>query len=380
LLVGAGLMTKSITKLNNYQFAFDTENVFTARVGIFEADYATPEQRSRFFIDLKERLGAVPGARAASLTNMLPGACCGRSRFTIEGEVYDSDREYPRSNAASVTPDFFETFGVSVVRGRDFNIMDDAGAGQVAIVNRRFAEKFFPNQDPIGRRIREGSGVTADEWDWRTIVGVVPNMRMEAFVPDEDDPAGYYVPLAQRDLRFVSIAVRVAGGSPLAITPDVRAAVRGVDSDLPIYWVRDMDGVIHQETWVFSVFGSLFIVFGVAALFLASIGLYGVLSFSVSRRVQEMGLRMALGAMGKDVIRLVLREGAIQLGIGLALGLALASIVSKTLALVMFDVQPRDPMVYGAIIVTILFVGLMASLIPALRATRVDPMVALRYE
>jgi predicted permease len=380
LLVGAGLMTKSITKLNNYQFAFDTENVFTARVGIFEADYPTPEQRARFFIDLRERLQAVPGVRAAALTNILPAVCCGRSRFTIEGEVYDSDREYPRSNVASATPGFFDTFGVSMLRGRDFNLMDDASAEQVAIVNRRFAEKFFPDQDPIGRRIREGSGVTADEWDWRTIVGVVPNMHMQSFDPDETDAAGYYVPLAQRDLRFVSLAVQVAGGAPLAITPDIRAAVRGLDSDLPIYWVRNMDGVIHQETWFYSVFGTLFIVFGIAALFLASVGLYGVLSFSVSRRMQEMGLRMALGAMGKDVIRLVLREGAIQLGIGLTLGLALAFVVSKAVALVMFDVQPRDPMVYGAIVVTILFVGLMASLIPALRATRVDPMVALRYE
>jgi ABC-type antimicrobial peptide transport system permease subunit len=160
----------------------------------------------------------------------------------------------------------------------------------------------------------------------------------------------------------------------------VRAAVRGADADLPIYFVRDMDGVIHQETWFYNVFGTLFIVFGIAALFLASVGLYGVLSFSVSRRVQEMGLRMALGAHAKDVIRLVLREGAIQLGIGLTLGLALAFVVSKAVALVMFDVQPRDPTVFGAIVVTIVLVGISASLVPALRATRVDPMVALRYE
>jgi predicted permease len=380
LLVGAGLMTKSITKLNNYQFDFETEDVFTARVGIFEVDYPTTEERTAFFRDLRERLQVMPAARSVALTNMLPASCCSRSRFLIEGEVYETDQEQPRSNTAAVSPEFFATFGTGVLRGRDFNLMDDATAEQVAIVNRRFVEKFFPNEDPIGRRIKEGSGGDTDNWDWRTIVGVAPNMHMEGFDPDENDPAGYYVPLAQRDLRFVSIAVQVAGGSPLSLTPDVRAAVRGADADLPIYFVRDMDGVIHQETWFYNVFGTLFIVFGIAALFLASVGLYGVLSFSVSRRVQEMGLRMALGAHAKDVIRLVLREGAIQLGIGLTLGLALAFVVSKAVALVMFDVQPRDPTVFGAIVVTIVLVGISASLVPALRATRVDPMVALRYE
>ncbi|UCG88686.1 MAG: FtsX-like permease family protein [Gemmatimonadota bacterium] len=156
--------------------------------------------------------------------------------------------------------------------------------------------------------------------------------------------------------------------------------MRAVDSDLPIYWVRDMPEVIHQETWVYNVLGTLFIVFGAAALFLASVGLCGVLAFSVSRRVLAMGLRMALGAKAKDVIRLVVGEGAVQLGIGLAVGLALAFAVSRFVALVTFGVEPQDPTVFGAIVLTIVLVGTMASLIPAVRATRVDPMVALRYE
>jgi ABC-type antimicrobial peptide transport system permease subunit len=178
----------------------------------------------------------------------------------------------------------------------------------------------------------------------------------------------------------MSIAIQVAGGPPLNIAPDVRAAVRAVDRDLPIYWVRDMDEVIHQETWIYGFFGTLFITFGVAALFLASVGLYGVLAFSVSRRFQEMGLRMALGAKGRDVIRLVVREGAIQLAIGLSLGLALALAVSRVVAMIMFEVEPRDPAVFVSIVLMIVIVGLMASLIPALRATRVDPGTALRYE
>jgi predicted permease len=378
LLVGAGLMTKTITKLNNYQFSFDTENIFTARVGIFETDYPTPEDRRQFFTDLKERLETVPGASSVALTDRLPAVCCGRMRFGIEGEVYETDQDYPRANTASISTDFFETFDVAVLRGRDFSLMNNAEAEGVVLVNQRFAERFFPGEDPVGRRIREGTSESEEEW--RTIVGIVPNMQMESFDSEDTDPAGYYVPLAQQDRRFLSIAIQVAGGPPLGITPEVRNAVRSVDSDLPIYWVRDMPEVIRLETWVYSVFGTLFIVFGIAALFLASVGLYGVLAFSVSRRIQEMGLRMALGAKAKDVVRLVVREGAIQLGVGLTLGLGLALAVSRVVVLLMYDVQPRDPAVFGLVVLTILFVGVMASLIPALRATRVDPIVALRYD
>jgi putative ABC transport system permease protein len=376
LLVGAGLMTKSITKLNNYEFNFDTERIFTARVGIFETDYPTQEDRNRFFRDLQERLQALPAARSVAITDILPTVCCNRSRLAVEGEVYETDQDYPLTNVAAISTDFFETFGVGVLRGRDFNLMDDADGTPVALVNQRFAERLFPGEDAVGQRIREGT--SDSEQEWRTIVGVVPNMKMEGFDQD-NDPAGYYVPLAQRDRSFVSIAIHVAGGAPLGITPEVRSAVRAIDSDLPIYWVRDMPEVIHLETWVYNIFGTLFIVFGAAALFLASVGLYGVLAFSVSRRIQEMGLRMALGAEAKDVIRLVAGEGAVQLGIGIAIGLALAFAVSRFAALIMFGVEPRDPAVFGTIILTIVLVGMMASLIPALRATRVDPMVALRY-
>jgi predicted permease len=378
LLVGAGLMAKSIIKLSNHEFLFDTERIFSARVGVFETDYPKLEDRQQFFRDLKERLETVPGASSVALTDMLPGSCCNRTRFALEGATYQEDQDYPLANIAAISTDLFSTFGVEVLRGRDLSLADDANATGIALVNQGFAEKYFLGEDPIGRRIREGTSESQEEW--RTIVGVVPNMQMEGFDPDRTDPAGYYVPLAQRDRQFVSIAIQVAGGPPLNIAPDVRAAVRAVDSDLPIYWIRDMPEVIHQETWIYSFFGSLFIVFGAAALFLASVGLYGVLAFSVSRRIQEMGLRMALGAKAGDVVRLVVREGAVQLGIGLTLGLSLAFGVSKIVMLIMFDVEPRDPTVFATIVALIVLVGMLASLIPAIRATRVDPGVALRYE
>ncbi|MFC1640107.1 FtsX-like permease family protein, partial [Gemmatimonadota bacterium] len=378
LLVGAGLMAKSITKLNNHEFLFDTEKIFSARLGIFESAYPTLEDEHGFFRDLKERLEAIPGAQSVALTDMLPASCCNRSRFALEGETYQEDQDYPLANTAAISTEFFSTFGVEVLRGRDLSLADDADAPTIVLVNQGFAERFFPGADPIGRRIREGTSESQEEW--MTIVGVVPNMQMQGFDPDRSDPAGYYVPLAQRDRRFVSIAIQVAGGPPLNIAQDVRAAVRAVDRDLPIYWIRDMPEVIHQETWIYGFFGSLFIAFGIAALFLASVGLYGVLAFSVSRRLQEMGLRMALGAKARDVIQLVVREGAVQLGIGLTLGLTLAFGVSRVVAMIMFEVEPRDPAVFVTIVITIVVVGLLASLIPALRATRVDPGVALRYD
>lgn len=378
LLVGAGLMVKSVTQLSNYEFTFSTENIFSARVGLFETDYPTTEDRRRFFEDVRLRLEAIPNVEAASLTDALPASGSANVRFAIEGDAYESDQEHPLARRAVITEGFFETFGHEVTRGRGFGAQDADGAPHVAVVNQRFAEKFFPSTDPVGRRIREGA--SQSQAQWRTIIGVAPNMRIEGFDSPPGDSAGFYVPLSQSDRNFMSIALSVRGGPPLSIAPDARNAIRSVDADMPIYWVRNMDEVVHQETWFYNVFGTLFIIFGAAALFLASVGLYGVLAFSVSRRVQELGIRMALGANARDVLRLVLREGAWQIGIGLSLGLGLAYAASNILQIVIFDVEPRDPIVFGTIVVVILAVGLFASLVPARRATRVDPMQALRYE
>lgn len=378
LLVGAGLMVKSIAGLANYEFSFDTENVFTARIGLFATDYPDRDARRRFAQDLEERLGAIPRVQSVAITSDLPIGGSNRRRFAIEGESYPSDRDYPLARQAVISNDFFETFGMNVRRGRKFTDADAAEALPVAIVNQRFAEKYFPDGDPIGRRIREGQ--SQSEAPWRTIVGVAPNLRMEGFDSPPGDSAGFYTPIRQADVSFMSIALSVTGGNPLGVTSEVREAVRAVDADLPIYFVRDMPEVLHQETWFYNVLGSLFIVFGAAALFLASVGLYGVLAFSVNRRIPELGIRMALGATGPAVRRLILREGGIQLAIGIALGLGVAFAAADMLQFIMYDVQPRDPLVYATITLVIVAVGVAASLVPARRATRVDPMVALRYE
>jgi ABC-type antimicrobial peptide transport system permease subunit len=215
---------------------------------------------------------------------------------------------------------------------------------------------------------------------WITVVGVVPDLRMEGFATDDPDPAGFYQPLAQGDPRFVSIMVESAGGDPLGLTAAVRQAVQSLNPNLPIYEVDSMKGVIRQGSWFYYVFGTLFIVFGGAALFMATVGLYGVLAFSVSRRTREMGIRMALGASGGDVTRLVVRQGVRQIVVGLLAGLVIAFGLTRVIRILMFEVKPQDPPVFGLVVLLIAGVGLLASLIPARRAVRVQPVVALRSE
>ena len=378
LLIGAGLEVRSIVKLRNFEYPFAIEQIFTARVGLFETEYADSTARRGFFRDLEQRLAALPGVRSVALTTDLP-LSSDRQVIGIAGQSYAKDTDYPEARRVTITPGFFTTFAVRTLRGRDFTAADVAGSLPVAIVNQSFADRFFPRREVLGQRFaererRDSLGA------WMTIVGLVPDQRMEGFGPGRPDPWGYYLPLAQRDPRFVSIAMHTASSDPLALTRAVRDAVRGINPNLPIYSVDTMRGVIHQEGWYFIVFGTLFIVFGGAALFMATVGLYGVLSFSVSRRTREMGIRMALGASARDVVRLVMRQGGIQLGIGLLLGLLMAFGLTRVIGVLMFEVTPRDPPVFLLVVLIITAVGLLASLVPARRATRTQPVVALRAE
>jgi putative ABC transport system permease protein len=274
-----------------------------------------------------------------------------------------------------VTPSFFETFSAPILQGRGFGAGDTDSSLPVAVVNRSFERKFFPDGGAVGSRIQLGGPDT--ERPWVTIVGVVRDLHMGG--PQNEDPEGLYLPLAQESPRFMSIAAR-SRGEAMAITPRVRAAVASVDSDIPIYWTQSLAEGIAMQTWFFRVFGTLFMIMGFAALFLAAIGLYGVMAFSVSRRTREMGVRMALGAGTEDVLRLVMRQGILQLVIGLSIGLAIAWGVSSLIAGFLFGVEPRDPVTFVATVVVLTLTGLTASWIPARRATRVSPLVALRYD
>ncbi len=379
LLVGAGLMVKSLTKIETYDFPFETGQVLTARVALIDARYPDSVARRRFWQTLEERLTTMPGAGGVALTTELPGGS-GDGRVAVEGEAYATDRDFPTAGSTAITPRFFDTFGVRLLNGRGFNASDDERGARVAIVDEEFSRLYFRGADPIGRRIRPGGSIKSPStWPWLTIVGVAPTLAVRGLEPGQGNLARYYYPLAQLDRGSAAIAIRTEG-DPIRLAPTLRELVRALDPDLPVFDVRSMESAMREETWFFRVFGTVFIVFGAAALFMASVGLYGVLAFSVSRRLREMGVRMALGASAGDVIRLVVRQGAWQAGFGLVIGLGMALALSRLIGLLMFGVSPRDPLVFGGVALVIAAVALAASWVPARRATAVDPIVALRYD
>ncbi|MCH6547598.1 MAG: ABC transporter permease [Gemmatimonadetes bacterium] len=377
LLVVSGLMTKGVLKLRTMDYGFEPEQLFVADLSLMPVEYPDAAGRVQFFEELQARLAAIPGVRGATLTRVLPVKGTWRANVGLEGTTSANIDDYPVTHYAQITPSFFDVFRIPLLQGRGFGPEDRIGAEPVAIVNQRFAERFFSGQSALGRQIRRGG--PNSQQPWRTIVGVVSNAYM-ADVGNEDPNAdGVYLPLAQGAFFFTNIVIRTVG-DPLTYTPLVRDAVESLDPNLPIAEVNTLAGDILLDKKVFEVFGRLFLLFGAAALFLASVGLYGVMSFAVSRRTKELGVRVALGAQGSDVLGLVLRQGVFQLGVGLTLGLALAAALSRAMSGAFLQVDPWDLSIFGLIALILTATGLLATIIPARRATRVDPMVALRYE
>jgi predicted permease len=377
LLVAAGLLTKSIATLRNYDYPFETEAVFTARVGLFEADFPDTLARRAFFRDVEMRLREIPEARFAALGTVLPGLGSGGGYIAIEGAAYTEERDHPRAASGLVGPGYFATVGVEILRGRDFELADDADGTPVAIVNQSFADRHFPGESALGRRFREGALESTQPW--RAIVGVVPDLHMQGMQDTRSDQSGYYVPIAQSDARFMSLLAR-GPAQPMSLAAAVRAAVGAVHADTPLYFVQTLESRIDEETWVFSIFGTLFLAFGGVALLLASIGLYGVMAFTVARRTPEVGIRLALGATRAQVLSLVMRQGLSQVAIGLVLGAGVAVLASRGLALILFEVSPYDPIVFSGVAIALATTGALATLIPASRASRSDPAHALRYD
>jgi putative ABC transport system permease protein len=376
LLVAAGLMIKSVTRLKTMDMGFNQDGVFTARLG-FPAGYTDTVAQMQFYDQLLGRVAALPGVKSATITAGLPAAerGFGGTSFAIEGKAYPTEKDYPSARTVASSPDLFATLQIPARAGRLFNSGDRPATLPVAIVNEAFVKKFFPGASPIGHRVRFGGAKSTDPW--LTIVGVVADVF--AGDPEHPKPEVIYRPILQNHSNFVYVAARTTG-DPMAVTSGVRTAVASLNPDIPLYWVYSLKEAIARPTWFIRVFGTMFMIFGFVALFLASVGLYAVMSFSVSRRTREVGIRMALGAQGRDVVRMIFGQGALQLGVGMAFGLALALGISQLLKIVLFQVQPRDPAVFGGVTVVLVVVGLFACFIPARRATLVDPLVALRSD
>lgn len=386
LLIAAGFMVQSVINAQTMDLGFNPRSLMTARVGLFETEYPTRDDRQQFFRELYTRLNEESGVRSAALTSNLPSGGTGRWNFAVEGESYETDAEYPVTNGAQISAGFFDTMGSSLIAGREFRLAETFWSsdteGQiepVTIVNKSFADKYLPETDPLGKRVR--LGVSDSENPWMRIVGVVPDQYVGGGVGgignDQVPPEQIYYPLAQADLRFMSMVLR-SEGAPDGLANQARRVVTSIDPNLPIYFVAPMDQVLRDNSWAISLFGSLFTIFGAAALFLAAVGLYGVMSFSVAQRRQEMGVRMALGAEARDILRIIFRRVGVQLAIGLTIGVGLAYAASGPLRFIMFGVETTEVKVYAAVVVTLVATGLLATFFPAHRATRVDPVTALR--
>jgi predicted permease len=377
LLIAAGLMIKSVAQLRTIDMPFAIESIFTARLNLPDTDYPDADARTDFYREFLQRLQTTPGVEAATLSDGLPARGNGMRTFEIEGEEYPTERDYPRAREGIVTPGYFETFQAAVLEGRAFQFADSKDNLPVALVNRSFIREYFDDGEGIGKRFRIHQG--EDVYEWMTVVGVVPDMKMEGIGNNNESPAGYYVAVEQfAEIlgNTVSVGVRTTG-DPGAMATRVRETLATMDPNLPVYDAMSMQAVIDDATWFYTVFGTLFMAFGFAALFLAAIGLYGVMSFSVSQRRREMGIRMALGAKEERLIRLAMQRGVRQLAIGIVLGIGLAALATRPLQIVLYEVDARDPVIFGGVVLALALVGVLATYIPARRVSQIHPAEAL---
>jgi predicted permease len=396
LLIGSLLQLRSILEQQTIDYGYDTEGMLSARMGLMDADYPTPESRKLFYDRLLRSLRGVPEFEAVALTSRLRMVFSGNGPIELEGKVYKDRRDRPRTNFEQISPGFFEVMGQKLVEGRAFTDADLESSTPIAIVNAAFAKKHFGNESAVGRRFRTGDGTTPQFGPWRTIVGVVTTVRMLGpFNNPNVDESGYYVPFysvpfgpAQETPlanQFGTVIVKPhAGQRADALLSALQREVARVDPNLPLYFVatpkRNLDSAIAGN----SIIATMFSIFGVVAVVLASAGIYGVMSFSVNRRTQEFGVRMALGAGHGQILRMVLKQGSRQVILGLALGLGLsfllATVGREAIGNTLFNVSARDPLTYATVFLVVTVVSLAAILVPGRRATRVDPMIALRAE
>ena len=396
LLIGSLLQMQSILKQQTIDYGYDTDSIMSARMGLMDGAYPTPETKMVFFDRLVRELQAHSEFESVALTNKFRMVFSGSGPIEIEGKEYKEKKDRPNANFEQVTPGYFQVLGQAMIEGRNFQDDDLDTKLPVAIVNAAFARKHFGNESPLARRFRALDGNTLQPGPWRTIVGVVPTVRMmPPFNIPNVDETGFYVPFysqpngpLQADggvTQFATVLVKPRGGlraDTLANT--LRREVAKVDPDLPLYYVdtptRQIAGFVSQG----RVVAIMFSIFGVVAMIIAGVGIYGVMSFSVNQRTQELGVRMALGADSRRILRMVLRQGSILTGVGLAIGLlitlGLAGVAGAGIQTVLFGVSPLDPLAYAAVAALIAVVSLAASFVPARRATRVDPMIALRAE
>jgi putative ABC transport system permease protein len=375
LLVGAGLLVRSFLALMKTDAGFNPDSLLTMSLILPRAKYAEEPQRAAFFSDLVNRVKAIPGVQSTALVNYLPlGGSNSSDAFLVEGFPEPPPGQEVDGRYRVCSPDYFHTMGITVMKGRAFNDQDKAGALPVVIVNETLAQRYWPNEDPIGKRIRFYGPI--DRAPWMQVVGVIRDVKHELNIPVTPE---YYLPHAQ-DAWSSMVLVTKTAGDPAAMAGVIRQQVWAIDKDQPVFDVRTMNEVRSISVAVYSFSSVTLGIFAGVALLLAALGIYGVMAFAVTQRTHEIGVRMALGAKTRDVLQLVVINGMKLALIGVAIGLAGAWALSRFVKTLLFGVGATDLLTFAIVPVCLLVAAMLACYVPARRATKVDPLVALRYE
>jgi putative ABC transport system permease protein len=377
-LVGALLFVRTFSNLDTYDVGFDARTLMSMRFFMVGAPYDPPDARVRRVEDVIGRVESLPGVVAAFSSNYVPlSGGGGGGRVVIEGQP-ETRGPQAQITLIATTPHFAKTLGLAA-RGRDFLNAEGFGHQQVALVNQAMAKRFWPDREAVGGRFRM-AGTVGEAGGWFTVIGVIPDAKLYGVDPSNDQPnPAAFVPYTYQQTLNTGVTVRTAG-DPSSVTSAVRGAIRAADSNLAVFNVSTVDDLRRLSYWQYGLYGWIFGTIGIVGLLLASVGVYGVLSYSVSQRTQEIGVRMALGASQRDVLRLVIGYGLLLAGIGVVVGLALAPLGTMAARQLLYHVSPFDPVTFGAVALVLVTVSFIASWVPARRAMRVEPMIALRGE
>jgi predicted permease len=384
LLFGAGLLLASFRQLLDVNPGFRTKGIVTASISAPNSKYKDPVQQEALMNRALESIRQMPGVLSAGATTTIPlGGNYYNGVILAEGHTMQPGESVISPNRLAVTPGYLETMGIALLRGRDFQDSDNPNSPRVVIVDQNLAQRFWPKRDPLGQRMYEPgehAQLTSDEHTtWFRVVGVVRSVRLQDLSGTGNPTGTYYLPFAQHTSNSFTIAINTAGDG-LATIPAIRAQLAAIDPDLALFDVRTM--AQREELSLSSRRTSMLLAlaFGVLALFLAAIGIYGVLAYLVAQRRREIGIRVALGSTHSGIVKLVVREGFVLVGVGLALGMLAAISLRSVIRSEIYGVRPLDPLVVGGVTLVFGVVALCACIVPARRAARVDPLIVLNQQ
>lgn len=376
LLISTGLVVRSFIRLQSVDPGFDPDNISTAGLSLPASRYPQASQQARFFTNVLTEIESLPGTQAAALASNLPFEESWEILFTVEGQEPASVRETPVASSHAISPNYLNLMGIALVKGRSFTQQDTETSDKVVIVDENLAQRYWPGDNPINKRIRRGAWQSSTPW--LTVVGVVKSVRQYGL--DKDPKPEIYLPYQQNPRATMSVLLKSDISLPEHFATAIRQAVQTVDKNQPIYSVRTMRQIISDSTAPKRFSLVTFGVFALIALILASVGMYGVVSYYAAQRTQEMGLRMALGARPADILKLVVGHGLRLALAGIAVGVIASIAATRVLSSLLYGVRATDPAVFLGVTALLIGVALLASYVPARRASRTDPLLVIRYE